>query len=736
MAFTAEEFKILTEKTMLFLIIMDKTGKVHNVNTRTEILFSLPTKQIIGTSIFNFVLDDDELHFRKIISDLSNDSSQASDTFRFATLISEGVLSLKFDFIYHNDLIYASGIDMTEENEEHSALITLSKLTKTGAWYFNPAKNQIYWSKECYILHDLDPKTPITREKGVSYYSAESRERIESYLDDLIRTGKPYDYTEEITTEKGTKKWVRVLGKPVMHNKKVIFVNGTIADITERQNYIEKLKYNEETKNLALRGIRSGIFDHHFDINATYYSTDFKKMLGLPTNEDFISIDLLQKLVHPNDLEAAKKRHIEEIKKKGNHYINHYRLRNKEGIYKHYEIYGYRKKDKRGRTTRMIGNLINVNQRKINEKIIAENQNRLSAMVNNSFAYTVLLDIKGEILMADDTSLHIIKRDFGVDPMTTPTRFINVMPVNFKNHFADSFNETIQGKEIKKEIERVTNKGAAQWLEVKYIPIYNHKEEVTTILVSFHDITESKSAELAVKEAHIKEQELSNLKSNILANFSHEIRTPLNGIITISNILLSEEEEPEEKKKLLEYLDQSKNRLLKTINNLSHYSEMETIQNNLEYEEYDINYLVETSYREYRHIAATKNLTYSLELDESCPVATIDKNLFHIAINNIIHNAIKYTEKGTVSVTIKATKKKNTIAIIIKDTGIGIDKTNLKKIFDPFIQESIGLSRKYEGTGIGLSISRKYIEILGGKITINSTLNKGSEFIILIPKSL
>ncbi|AXT55689.1 PAS domain S-box protein [Aquimarina sp. AD1] len=733
MAFTGQEFVTLTEKTMLYLIIMDKEGNVHYANKRCEALFQLPNDQIIGSSIRDYIIDEEESKFEEIISKCCNLKSPQNYTFRFSPKSNTGILTLKFDFILYEDLIYASGIDITEENKEHYSLISLSKLTKTGAWYYNPISEEMFFSKECYNLHDLEPGTPITMEKAISYYRPESRPKIWKFLEDLINK-KPTDYTEKIITEKGTEKWIRVLGEPIIHNDKVVFINGSFADITERQNYLEKLKYNEETKRLALKGIRSGLFDHHFDINATYYSTDFKKMLGLPLDKDFISTDLLQKLIHPDDIEDSIERHIEGLKKTGNHYFNHYRIKNKKGDYRYYEIHGYRKKDKNNKTTRMIGNLIDVHQRKLNEHTITENHSRLLAMINNGFAYTILLNTSGEILMADQDSLKIIKRDFNVDPTKEPTLFIEVMPVNFKTTFFHEFNEALKGNIVKKEIERTTYKGASQWLESKYTPIKDGENKVNSILVSFHDITEQKTAEIARKEAHIKEQELSNLKSNILSNFSHEIRTPLNGIVTISNILLSGEENPEERKKLSAYLDESKERLLATINNLSHFSEIETIQKNLNYVEVDMNYTVETSYREYRHFANSKNLNYVLKLDENCPSASIDEDIFRTALNNIIHNAIKYTDKGKVLVKVEGQEEK--IKITIKDSGIGIGKDSLKKIFDPFIQESIGLSRKYEGTGIGLSLSKRYIEILGGKIKVISKLNQGTKFIITIPKNI
>ncbi|MEW7291591.1 PAS domain-containing protein [Aquimarina sp. 2304DJ70-9] len=733
MPFTLEQFEILAEKTLHFLFILKKNGEVIAYNNRCETLF---TPSYIGEVkyITDYIIDEDVTIFKDAIANLSKENSIISKPFSFVTK-NNTVLALKFNLTYYDDLIYATGIDTTEEYKEHRALITLSKLTKTGAWYFNPKNKEMYWSKGCYYIKDLDPDVPMTRELGASFYPIESRARLEGYLDNLIKNKEPYEYTEKIITHKGVEKWVKVVAQPVIYKNEVVYVNGTIADVTERHKYIEKLKYNEETKHLALKGIQSGLFDHIIETNMVFYSKAFKEMLGLPLSQDFVPEEEFRKMIHPEDVENALQRHLDNLNKTGNHYFNYYRLKHYKGSYHHYEVHGFRRKNKKGETIRMIGNLIDVHQKKLNERTIIEGKSRLQAIVNNGFAYTVLLDTKGKILIADKKSLKIIKRDFNIDPTQTDSFFVDVMPLNFKNSFSHTFNEALKGNTIKKEVERITNEGRTQWLESKYTPIFDNDYKINSILVSFHDISERKLAEQAITEAHLREQELSNLKSNILSNFSHEIRTPLNGIMTISNLILKDKY-PEEQNELLKYLEESKDRLLDTMNKLSTFSEINAIHDNLNFEEVDINYIVETSFREYKYMADSKELDYTLELDAESPQAKIDMNLFRPALNNVIHNAIKYTKKGAVRIYINSKISKKNIYIYIKDTGIGIDKKDFDKIFEPLMQGSVGISREYEGTGIGLSLSKRYIEILGGKIKLKSKLGKGTELIIIIPKHL
>lgn len=734
MSFTLDQFGILSEKTLLFLFILRKDGKIIASNNRCEILFPFHKNEITGKYITDFIIDEDVPVFTNSVSRLSDENPTTNESISFPSE-KNGILSLKFDFTLHNDLIYATGVDTTEEYKEHNALLAISKLTKTGAWHFNPNDNKIYCSKEYSIITESDSSLEILPKSTINSCSQNSTSRIESYINKLLQDKKTYESTEKIVTEKGKEKWIKIVGQPVIFKNDVIYVNGTITDVTDRYNYIEKLKYSEETKQLALKGIQSGLFDYHVNKNEVFYSLDFKKMLGLPLDQEFVAEEEFRKMIHPNDVQGMLKRRLDNFNKKSNYYYNYYRIKHLKGGYRHYEVYGYIRKNAKGETTRMIGNLIDVHQKKINEKTIIEGKKRLQAIVNNGFAYTVLLDTKGVILMTDEKSLKIIKRGYNVDPSKVKCRFIDVMPLNFKNSFAHEFNEALKGNIVKKEIERITLKGDLQWLEAKYIPIFDQAEKINSILVSFHDITEQKLAEIAIKESHLKEQELNSLKTNILSNFSHEIRTPLNGIMTVSKLLL-DEEKTGEREKLLEYLEESKNRLLDTINNLSNFSEIEVIKNNLNLQEYDVNYTIETSFREYKHMAQAKKLTYQLELDQSCPQVNIDEDLFRSAFNNIIHNAIKYTNKGSIIIRVSSNNLENNVYISVTDTGIGIDKENLKRIFDPFIQESIGISRKYEGTGIGLSLSKRYIEILDGKIKVKSKVGKGTEFNIIIPKCL
>ncbi|MBA4057297.1 MAG: diguanylate cyclase, partial [Marivirga sp.] len=146
----------------------------------------------------------------------------------------------------------------------------------------------------------------------------------------------------------------------------------------------------------------------------------------------------------------------------------------------------------------------------------------------------------------------------------------------------------------------------------------------------------------------------------------------------------------------------------------------------------DVNHLIKECIRPLEGLAKSKKLTFSFNASAEMPQVLSDETMLYQVINNIVGNAIKFTDKGDVCITTKL--KENTRAsIIVSDTGIGISEEFLPRIFNPFEQESTGRSRSHEGSGLGLSISKKYIELLGGEILVESIKEKGSVFEITLP---
>lgn len=225
-------------------------------------------------------------------------------------------------------------------------------------------------------------------------------------------------------------------------------------------------------------------------------------------------------------------------------------------------------------------------------------------------------------------------------------------------------------------------------------------------------------------------EEMNRLKTNFLSNMSHEIRTPINGILGLSQVINLETDSPEIKA-YVKLQQQSGKRLLNTITSILDLSRLEAKSTPLALKPIDINKLTLECIHSLASLARQKGLSFTYLPSDKPLHCLADETMLYQVINNIVGNAIKFTEKGAIEVCTAASDTNATITV--RDTGIGIGEEFLPRIFNPFEQESSGRSRSHEGTGLGLSISKKYIELLGGEIVIESVKDKGSTFQILLP---
>ncbi len=242
-----------------------------------------------------------------------------------------------------------------------------------------------------------------------------------------------------------------------------------------------------------------------------------------------------------------------------------------------------------------------------------------------------------------------------------------------------------------------------------------------------------RTAQLA--EAMKQAQEADRLKSAFLATMSHELRTPLNSIIGFTGIILRERVGPlnEEQKKQLNMVKNSSQHLLALINDVLDISKIEAGQLQLVKEEVNLPQCIEKTIQTVKPLAETKGIELKALISDQINPFFADTRRVEQILLNLLSNAVKFTEKGFVEVSAK--EDASDIVVRIKDTGIGIKKEDMETLFKTFSQIDSGLSRKYEGTGLGLSISKRLVELMGGRIWVESVWGKGSTFSFSLPKT-
>lgn len=247
------------------------------------------------------------------------------------------------------------------------------------------------------------------------------------------------------------------------------------------------------------------------------------------------------------------------------------------------------------------------------------------------------------------------------------------------------------------------------------------------------DITEQKQAEAELLKAKDQAEESDRLKSAFLANMSHEIRTPMNGILGFAELLKEPNLTGEEHDMYLEIIEKSGVRMLNIINDIVSISKIEAGLMKLYWEESNINEQIDFIYNFFKPEVEGKKILFSCHkgLPSNEALIKTDREKLYAILTNLVKNAIKYSEKG--SIELGYTKKEKHLEFYVKDTGIGIPDYRQDAIFERFIQADITDKMAQQGAGLGLSISKAYVEMMGGKIWVDSEFGKGSTFYFSLP---
>lgn len=249
-----------------------------------------------------------------------------------------------------------------------------------------------------------------------------------------------------------------------------------------------------------------------------------------------------------------------------------------------------------------------------------------------------------------------------------------------------------------------------------------------------NDITQRKLYEESLIAAKEEAEELSRLKSSFLLTMSHELRTPMIGILGFAELLTEKEGDPETRE-LAEHIYSSAKRLMNTMNNILEYSKIESGGFEMRSESFDLIKAIGDICRSYEPQLAHKNLFLNYFSGLTSYDCFGDREIFLMVLGHLLQNAVKFTNQGgiTISCISEIDGTDHYLVMKVSDTGIGIHPDDMKLIFKEFRQASEGVGRDFEGTGLGLTIAKAYIEKMGGTIEVQSSLGQGSSFIVRIP---
>ena len=372
-------------------------------------------------------------------------------------------------------------------------------------------------------------------------------------------------------------------------------------------------------------------------------------------------------------------------------------------------------------------------------------QKKLNKIRPYNSGYLSLISNNGAIVTHIDTTL--INKSFfdyiNKDDTLSYKAIVEGEELNFeiKSEFTGEdvmrmFYPIIIGKDNKPwnmMIEIPLKKATYRSTQLLYIAIVTLLTGLSLLVYLIFNISERRKYLKELVIAKTKAEESDRLKTAFLNNISHEIRTPLNGIIGFSDLLVTcdKKEEIQDYNKIIH---KSSNQLLSIINNVIRLSKIQTHQEKVEISEFNLAEVLQTEVGTFKSAAKEKDLKLLIKTPGdklSDYTITTDQNKFKQVISYLLNNSIKYTESGFVEVGFRIDNDK--YSVYVKDSGIGISAENAKDIFDYFKQGKLSSEKTNEGLGVGLSISKSFIDMLGGSIWFESEINKGTTFYFSLP---
>ena len=385
------------------------------------------------------------------------------------------------------------------------------------------------------------------------------------------------------------------------------------------------------------------------------------------------------------------------------------------------------------------GTIRDITERKEADQRLAEKEKQLRAALDNMSSGMLMFDRDGKVILLNDNYLNLF--DFHRDLIFVggdiePSIRYQASRGDFGEGDIDILVE--QAREVLHSRQGLTYESELSTGKIVET-VLSPTPDGSTVAI-YTDITERKLAELELRETRDLAEEATNAKSEFLASMSHELRTPMNAILGYSEILIEEAEDAEQEGFIpdLKKINQAGTHLLSLINDVLDLSKIESGKMEAFAESFEVDQLIDEVSSTVLPLVEKNGNKLVIQRDDELGEAHQDLTKLRQALYNLMSNAAKFTHEGTITLRVKHNDQAGVecLSMAVSDTGIGISEEKIERVFEAFTQADESTTRNYGGTGLGLAISRRFCQMLGGTLNLESELGKGSTFTITIPANL
>ncbi len=526
---------------------------------------------------------------------------------------------------------------------------------------------------------------------------------------------------------------------------------GSVSDITRRKHSEDEMKRLSTRLSLAVRTGGVGVWEYDVVNNFLDWDDQMFKLYGIEKNHFGGEYNAWKSGLHPDDVVRVEAE-IQMVLRVEKEFDTEFRVIWPDGSVHNIRALASVQRDKSGNPLSLVGTNWDITKDRLEEQdlIIAkehaeEREAQFRLIFENSLDAIIWTEAKTGIILECNPASQILT-EYTREELIGQSFTIILQQAKSDDIASDYYKHQQLGGVRSVEFQIITKSGKEKYVELSGTNIEIRGKEISQGF--FNDITSRKQKEKELILARERAEESDRLKSAFLANMSHEIRTPMNGILGFAGLL---KEPGLTGGDMLEYIgiiEKSGTRMLNIINDIVDISKIEAGLMVASIGETNVNEQIEYLFTFFKPEAERKGLKllYRNTLPSKESNIQSDREKLFAILTNLIKNAIKFTDNGSIEFGYDLITSRDNACIVsatsmelqffVKDTGIGIPKARQKAIFERFIQADIGDQRAFQGAGLGLAISKAYVEILGGKIWVESIEGEGSIFYFTLPDNV
>ncbi|MEM9005255.1 MAG: PAS domain S-box protein [Cyanobacteria bacterium P01_F01_bin.86] len=539
-------------------------------------------------------------------------------------------------------------------------------------------------------------------------------------------------------------KWVEAHSRPERHGNGDIVWDGVVLETSDRKQAEEKLAVLSERLNLAIESAEIGIWEWAIEDNILIWDDRMFALYGIAPEDFSGHYEDWLKLLHPEDVARMKEQEEAALREHG-YATTEFRIVRPDGEVRFLYSNVSSLRNERGEVVRTIGLDMDITERKQAEIALEKEVLRRAAVFNASPDGIHIMDRSGNLVEANASFAQLLGYSLeevshlNVADWDAQWSYAELQDM-LKNYPTDTYStfETLHRRKDGVVFPVEITECSMEW-----------NGEFALVCIS-RDISERKRAEVQLKRTNQELARATRLKDEFLANMSHELRTPLNAILGMTEGLQDEVfgQINAQQLKSLMTIEQSGSHLLELINEILDLAKIEAGNIELTYSAVSVTHLCQSSLTFVKQQSLEKGVQLHLQTPWDLPPIRVDERRIRQVLINLLNNAVKFTPSGG-SVTLKVsplqpdesydspgnTPRHNPyyLRFTVTDTGIGIDPDELNHLFQPFVQIDSALNRQYEGTGLGLALVKRIVELHRGHITVTSEVGVGSCFVIELP---